>query len=151
MTADAKPSNADPAADRSGLSTIDAVLMGPFLMPFYLPPLGLLSWGAYRLTANYLTAIPAPAVPIEWWQWPWGWPGARLVEALCAALGLPAASELSFSNPMLLFTDVEIFLRAILALLANCVVTLIPLYLSLLLLGTAARAYHWTRGDFVSR
>lgn len=115
--------------DKPRLSTLDALLLLPLAAPFLLPPLGLLGWGAYRIGAGYVAALHAPAAPASWWQWPWGWPGARLVEAIHGALGLPPASDFSFSNPVHLFADLSVVDRALMALFANGVVALLPLCL----------------------
>ena len=84
------------------LSTLDALLLAPLAAPFVLPPLALLGWGGYRIGAGYVATLRAPATPVSWWQWPWGWPGVRLAEGVCAALGLPPASDFSFSSPLYL-------------------------------------------------
>ena len=121
-------------------STLDALLLAPLAAPFLLPPLGLLGWGADQIGAGYVAALHAPVTPVSWWQWPWGWPGARLVEAIHGALGLPPASDLSFSNPSHLLGDLALVNRGLMALLANKVIALIPLYLPALLIGGAVKA-----------
>lgn len=124
---------------RPPLSTLDAVLLAPLAAPFLLPPLALLGWGAYRIGAGYFAALHAPATPAAWWQWPWNWPGARLVEAIAGALGLPPAADFSFSNPLHLFADLAVIDRALMALFANGIIALIPLFLLALLSVTAVK------------
>lgn len=127
------------------LSTLDALLLAPLAAPFVLPPLALLGWGGYRIGAGYVATLRAPATPVSWWRWPWDWPGVRLVEGVYAALGLPPASVFSFSNPLHLIADLAVIDRALMALLANGVIALVPLYLFALLVGGAVRACLWVR------
>lgn len=100
----------------------------------------MLGWGAYRIGAGYVAALQAPAAPASWWQWPRGWPGARLVEAVHGALGLPRASDFSFSDPLHLSADLSVVNRALMALLADGIIALLPSCLVVLLIGAAARA-----------
>ena len=125
------------------LSTLDALLLAPLAAPFVLPPLALLGWGGYRIGAGYVATLRAPATPVSWWQWPWDWPGVRLVEGVYAALGLPPASDFSFSNPLHLVANLTVIDRALMALLANGVIALVPLYLLALLVGGAVKACLW--------
>lgn len=61
------------------------------------------------------------------------------LETFYVALGSAAASDFSFSYPLHWFTDLEATDRALTALLVNWTIALIPLYLTTLLIGTAAR------------
>jgi len=99
--------------DKPRLSILDALLLAPLAAPFLLPPIGLLGWVGYRIGAGYVAALQTPAAPASWWQWPWGWPGARLVEAIHGALGLWPASDFSFSNPLRLIADLAAIDRSI--------------------------------------
>ncbi len=132
---------------RPRLSTLDAVLLAPLAAPLILPPLGLLGWAAYRISAGYVAALHAPVAPASWWQWPWGWPGARLVEAIHAALGLPPASDFSLSNPLHLFADLAVIDRALMAIFINGIIALIPLFLLVLpsLAAVKACCRAWAR------
>ena len=130
---------------RTHLSTLDALLLAPLAAPFVLIPLGLLAWGVTQLSVGYVATIHAPAVPIVWWQWPWGWPGARLVEAAYAAFGFPASSDFSFTSfsftgLLRLWEDFDVADRALIALIINCVVAFLPLQLVGLLAAVVMRA-----------
>ena len=127
------------------LSTLDALLLTPLAAAFVLPPLALLGWAAYRIGAGYVAALRAPATPMSWWQWPWDWPGARLVEAILGALGLAPASDFSFSNPVRLFDDLAVVNRALVALFANGIIALVLLSLLAVLSGIAVMIRRWAR------
>lgn len=128
-------------------SSLDALLLAPLATPFLLPPLGLLGWVGYRIGAGYVAALQAPAAPASWWQWPWSWPGVRLVEAIHGALGLPSASDFPFSNPLHLIADLAVIDQALMAFLVNGVIALIPLCLVALLIGAVARTCLWARKE----
>ena len=130
---------------RTDFSALDALLLAPLAAPFVLIPLGLLTWGIAQLSVDYVATIHAPAVPIGWWRWPWGWPGARLVEAAYAAFGLPASSAFSFLSPLRLSDDFDVAARALTALGINCVVAVLPLDLVGLLAAAVMKACLWMR------
>lgn len=119
----------EPAAKSAPrLSTLDAVLLAPLAAPFVLPPLAVGIWGLARLASRYVERVQAPPAPAAWWEWPWGWPGARVVEALHVAMGLPAAPDLFHfdRSPWHLVPWTNAAGRAFMALSVDCLVALMP-------------------------
>lgn len=119
--------------ERARFSALDAVLQAPLAAPFFLLPLGLLVWGIARLAVRYVDAVRFPAPPVAWWQWPWGWPGPRVVETLHTALGGLPVSDLSPSGPWPrhMSDAFEVAGRALMALSIDGLVALLPLIVAL--------------------
>lgn len=124
------------AGGRVRLTTLDqwlwALLLAPLAAPFVLVPLGFVVWGVARLAEDYAAAVRAPARPAPWWDWPWGWPGAKATEALHVAFGGPPLSDLSPFGPWPwhLADWFEVAGRALTALCLDGLVALLPLILA---------------------
>lgn len=115
-------------------TALDAILLAPLAAPFIALPLGLMGWGLYGFGTGYVTAIHTPAAQVAWWQWPWDWPGARIVEAFYSMCGALPASEASFSNPLHLFVGLDLIDRAGSASAIDCLIALLPLPIIALML-----------------
>ena len=114
---------------RTRCSTLDALLLTPLAASFLLPPLGLLVWGLAHLAERYVATVRAPAAPMAWWQWPWGWPGPRMAEALHTALGGSPLSGLSPWGSWHPADSFEVVSRALTAVAIDGLVALLPLVL----------------------